>query len=199
MTWIECVVDTNYQIWSEHPYPIQKKGKSRIVSEWLNPDGYYSVKLSRLNYLKHRIISLQFIPNPKKLTIIDHIKMIKTDNRVENLRWISISDNAKNRNSSRGIPCSYISVLPEQSFELKKYGNHTLCDGYFLSFENGIVVICSKTSDDQYRIHSMNTDKRSGWDFFSVGNSEGRILKVAYSKIKLHAEDMIEQLHNEQV
>ena len=33
--WLECVVDNDYEIFSEYPYPIRRKGKERIIKEWL--------------------------------------------------------------------------------------------------------------------------------------------------------------------
>lgn len=36
------------------------------------------------------------IPNPSNLPVLDHINRNKRDNRPENLRWVSHSDNAKN-------------------------------------------------------------------------------------------------------
>jgi hypothetical protein len=45
----------------------------------------------------HKIIAITFIENddPKNKTQIDHINENKTDNRVENLKWITPSDNVK--------------------------------------------------------------------------------------------------------
>ena len=44
----------------------------------------------------HRLVAEYFIPNPDKLPIVDHINQIKDDNRIENLRWASHSDNTLN-------------------------------------------------------------------------------------------------------
>ena len=41
----------------------------------------------------HRMVAETFIENPKHLREVDHINANKADNRVENLRWVSSTDN----------------------------------------------------------------------------------------------------------
>ena len=65
-----------------------------------NSYGYLKITLSKNNkgkkYLVHRLVAEAFIPNPNNLPCIDHINTIKTDNRVENLRWCSYKENSNN-------------------------------------------------------------------------------------------------------
>lgn len=49
----------------------------------------------------HRIVAETFIPNPDKKRTVDHINGIKTDNRVENLRWATSFEQMHNPVTSK--------------------------------------------------------------------------------------------------
>lgn len=59
--------------------------------------GYCRVMLSKENkarrFLIHRLLAEHFIPNPENKPCIDHINGIRDDNRLENLRWCTHSEN----------------------------------------------------------------------------------------------------------
>lgn len=64
-----------------------------------NGKGYLRVKLSKdgksRRVMLHRIIAEAFIENLENKRVINHKNGIKADNRIENLEWITQSENCK--------------------------------------------------------------------------------------------------------
>lgn len=58
--------------------------------------GYLGVTVKCKKYLVHRLVGETFISNADKFPEIDHIDRCITNNRVENLRWCTRSQNLRN-------------------------------------------------------------------------------------------------------
>ena len=78
MSFVDCVVDSDYEILDEYPYTIRRKSNARVVSESIATGGYIQYSINGKQYRKHCIIVLQFIPNddPEHKTQVDHINHI---------------------------------------------------------------------------------------------------------------------------
>ena len=87
----------NYEVSSFGRVRNNKTG--RILRHRDNGNGYLSLQLGRSsgNKYVHRLVCSAFIPNPEMLLEIDHISRMKNDNNVLNLRWVTRSQNLKNR------------------------------------------------------------------------------------------------------
>ena len=102
--------------------------KGRIVRLHLSKTGYpqylfsNGVEKPRKLMRVHRVVAMAFIPNPENKPNIDHINTIRTDNRVENLRWCTQSENNLNPITRKRISEAHKGWCPSKETR-KKIGD----------------------------------------------------------------------------
>ena len=79
-----------------------KTGERNDYYEYVQPNtsgsGYLQVGVPKRKdiVLVHRLVAETFIENPRGCKEVDHINRDKSDNRVENLRWVTREENMGN-------------------------------------------------------------------------------------------------------
>ena len=181
MSWITCVVDSDYEIYTEYPYPIRRKYDGYIISERKNRNNYYCCELNKKHLLKHRIIALQFINNDDIIhkNEVDHMDGDRTNNHISNLRWVSRSENQRNKLSHIGYKYTYVNNIDDECIKVDTYNNYRFEDYYFdaktdkFYFFNGI-----KYREQPIRYSSV------GKAFVQIRDINNKRISIYYSVFK---------------
>ena len=184
-SWIDCKVNNDYEIFTEFPFYIRKKSNKRIVKEGINAQGYPRVSLDCVQYYKHRIVAVHFLPNDQPLikTEVDHINRDKTDYHIENLRWVSIKENNINKSSHLGVEyeiIDYEDLDDDDLVEVRDYGKHNFED-YYYSPNNNLFYFDTGVN---LRVLHINFDKRNGSAFVYTRNTENKSTRIYFTKFK---------------
>lgn len=107
--------------------------------------GYLSVGLSKNGIRKtitvHRLVALAFVPNPTGEATVNHKNEIKTDNRAENLEWMSLADNLRYGTHVQRATANKPDMRGEKNPRFGKYGKDAIS-------HKGRVVGTSKRDPD---------------------------------------------------
>lgn len=95
------VVSVNGEILKRYPKSYRYGGRKdfyQVVTPKPNASGYLQVNVPVRNVttLVHRLVAETFLSNPNGYTEIDHVNRNKSDNRADNLRWVTHSENMRN-------------------------------------------------------------------------------------------------------
>ncbi|KAK8893777.1 hypothetical protein M9Y10_022206 [Tritrichomonas musculus] len=189
--------ENDYEILNQYPFTIRKKSNHKIIGESLS-NGYVNVNLNQKKYLKHRIIAIQFIPNPDPINndIIDHINHDRTDNHLINLRWLSSSENNKNKSNFKGIQYEFIDDIPDDAIIIDYYETRTERKEfeenkyyYYHDESTNENKFYAKITDNLYKILHINTNK-SGNEFVCLKDVNNIMVKIYINKFK-HQHDLL--------
>jgi hypothetical protein len=123
---------------------VYSKFKNRILIPYKQ-----SIKNSNLKYLRlelqgkkyfiHRLLALQFLPNPNDYPIIDHIDRNTLNNNLNNLRWTTISVNRGNCDGWNKSGYKNIRITKSNTYEVSIYLNgKTIYDKSFKTLDEAL-------------------------------------------------------------
>lgn len=97
----------------------------------------------------YRLVAIAFLPNPDNLPQVDHINRNPIDDRVDNLRWVTQSQNLMNtdvfKNNKLGI--KHISKRGSRYRVIIMKGKNDFDSGSFLTLEEAIVYRDNKIEE----------------------------------------------------
>jgi len=125
-------------------YAVSKDGNvyniktNRCLKKVKISSGYHQVylyknKISK-SLLVHRLIAMTYLPNKLNKSDVNHINGIKTDNRLENLEWVTRSENLLH---SFKLGMSKVNEKNKARF-LKMVKERVFSKNIILNIENGI-------------------------------------------------------------
>lgn len=128
-------INKEYEISNYGNLKRTKNGTTKLIRPEKLKKGYLRVSIweegTRNRKLIHRLVAEAFIPNPENKSQVDHINNNTSDNRVENLRWVTSKENVQhsveqnrfvtekkiNSYKSRKLTEEQINILKEQGFQ----------------------------------------------------------------------------------
>ncbi|WP_275553666.1 NUMOD4 motif-containing HNH endonuclease [Mixta sp. Marseille-Q2659] len=76
--------------------PYERWIKGKIMTPFISKGtGYLQVKINRKNYNLHRLVATAFCDGSAPSLVVNHKNGIRTDNRAENLEWVTHSENIR--------------------------------------------------------------------------------------------------------
>ena len=181
--------EDSYEIEVDEPHRIRKIGSNRFVNGWIDNTGYVKIKLNGRTYRLHRILAKHFIPNPDDLPQVDHIDRNSLNNSLENLRWISASNNGRNRGRYTQQKREYLHDPPNDIIEITEYNDFEYPPNkYFFCGENDKVVL--RINDHRWQY--LNQTPHNGYLKINMKDINGQ-------KHNIYVHKLIHHFRNEQI
>ncbi len=150
--------------------------KGKILKQGRRQDGYADVSLSRQGvttlHCVHRLIAQAWIPNPDNLDCVNHKDLDKTNNSLDNLEWVSTSDNMRHASANY----SSSQIIPVYCYETDKvYPSMNHCDralGFTEGFTHNVIrhnrpspYTLRLATNEEIEKHKSELDSIPGWTY----------------------------------
>lgn len=132
--------------------------KNKLNNKW-----YEEISLwhnnTRKHCLIHRLVAQAFIENPENKPQVNHINWIKTDNRLENLEWMTAKENIRHSFAN------WLQVIPKWwKHYLSKKVNQYKLDWTFIKTWDSMIDI-----ERKLKIFNTNISTCCRWKIKSAG------------------------------
>ena len=145
---IEGYEDILPRYWINEEGQITNKETGKTIKWLISRHGYYYCHLwtnNRSRYIRmHRLLALAFIPNPNNYPLVRHLNDIKTDNRLENLVWGTMSENMKDSIKNG----KYNQEASEKARNIGRKISGTKCSKKVLCIETNTIFNNTKEAGD---------------------------------------------------
>lgn len=135
----------------------------RIKKQVLDHHGYLYVKVKKdgkqHSLRVHRAIMEAFVENPENKPFIDHINTIKTDNRIENLKWVTAHENTQNPITLQRIKDACTEDEIKRQIQVKKDNGTWNGRKVFQYSKDGAFIAEYETLSDAAKV--LNKDARN--------------------------------------
>jgi hypothetical protein len=145
--------ETGDFIWIGHRY----NSRNGSIAGFIHSEGYRNIKIDNVIYYAHRLAWLYvYGKHPSKQ--IDHINCVKDDNRIDNLREASPSENMQNMvtsysNNKQGIlGVCFQKKMGKFQAQIMKYGKNKYLGCFYTKEEAHKAYLEAKS-----KIHAFST------------------------------------------
>ncbi|GHU20187.1 hypothetical protein FACS189472_11120 [Alphaproteobacteria bacterium] len=113
--YITLKADNRYEINIVEPHQIRNKKNKYTVKVCKKENGYRYVHLGtskdNKNHYVHRLVANQFLSNPDNLSEVNHKNSSRSDNRLQNLEFVSRQENCDKRTNFGSYRHKYFEKL----------------------------------------------------------------------------------------
>lgn len=147
---------------------------AKIRKQSIDWHGYLYVKVRRGNKQTslrvHRAIMEAFVPNPYDKPFIDHINTIKTDNRIENIKWVTAHENTQNLITLERIKDACTEDEIKRQIQVKKDNGTWNGRKVFQYSKDGAFIAEYETLSDAAKVLNKDARRCSGNISIAVDN-----------------------------